>query len=68
MKGRLPKQLPTDLVPLMEARKLLGVSRVKLTELVREGYLKLYSSPLDRRFKLVSRAELVKLKRSAPAT
>lgn len=53
---------PTDLISVSEARRLLGVSRFKIAELIRRGLLRSYENPLDRRFKLISRAELLALK------
>lgn len=53
---------PVDLIPISEARKLLGVSRIKIAELIREGYVRHFSYPLDKRVKLVSRSEVLSLK------
>jgi hypothetical protein len=53
---------PTDLISVSEARKVLGVSRFKIAELIRRELLHSYENPLDRRVKLVSRAELLTLK------
>lgn len=50
-----------DLIPLQEAQTLLGVSHQKMTNLVKEGLLKIYRDPLDKRKKLVRRAELARL-------
>ncbi len=52
---------PTDLIPSTEARKLIGVSTVKMRQLLREGTLRHFPDPLDRRVKLVSRAEVLSL-------
>jgi DNA-binding MarR family transcriptional regulator len=54
--------MPHDLIPLGEARHLLGVSDNKVTSLVKAGLLKTYTDLLDRRKKLVSRAEVEALK------
>jgi hypothetical protein len=53
---------PSDLITANEARSLLGVSRMKIANLLKEGILKTYQNPLDRREKLVSRAEVLELK------
>jgi hypothetical protein len=53
---------PKDLIPAEEARAILGVSTWKMATLLREGILRHFSSPLDRRKKLVSRAEVEALK------
>ena len=45
-------------ITLVEARQRLGVSRVTMTRLVKEGRLSLYENPLDRRQKLVDEDEL----------
>jgi DNA-binding MarR family transcriptional regulator len=54
--------MPNDLITLREARHLLGVSDNKVTSLVKAGLLKTYTNLLDRRKKLVSRAEVEELK------
>lgn len=53
---------PTDLITVSEARKLIGVSRVKMAELIRDGYVETFPYPLDKRVKLVSRERLLALK------
>jgi predicted DNA-binding transcriptional regulator AlpA len=53
---------PTDLIRTSQAQKLLGVSRPKMTQLLREGVIRHFPDPLDRRVKLVSRAEVLSLK------
>ena len=52
---------PKDLITAAEARALLGVSRLKMTRLL-AATLRHFPDPLDRRKKLVSRAEVMKLK------
>lgn len=47
-----------DYVPLMQAAEYLGVSRVKLAQLVKEGLIPYVTSPLDKRVKLFKRADL----------
>jgi hypothetical protein len=53
---------PKDLITATEARKLLNVSTYKLKHLLDEKALRVYTNPLDKRVKLVSRAEVLKLK------
>ena len=53
---------PNDLVAVSEAQRLLGVSHAKIAQLIREGVLRYFPNPLDRRVKLVSRSEVLALK------
>lgn len=53
---------PNDLISVSEARKILGVSRFKIAELIKRELLRSYENPLNRRVKLISRAELLALK------
>ena len=53
---------PADLIRVAEARKLLGVSRIKIAELIRDGYIRHFPYPLDKRVKLVSKSEVLSLK------
>lgn len=53
---------PDDLIRTTEARKLLGVSTVKMTQLIKHGVFTVYSDLLDRRVKLISRSEVESLK------
>jgi DNA-binding MarR family transcriptional regulator len=53
---------PNDLISVSEARKILGVSRFKIAELIKRKLVRSYENPLDRRVKLISRAELLALK------
>ncbi len=56
------KKTPTDLITAVEARRLLGVSPWKMTQLFGDGTLRHYPDPLDKRKKLVSKAEVLALK------
>lgn len=38
------------------------VSRQKMTDLIKQGFIKSFSNPLDKRVKYVSRAEVLKLR------
>jgi len=53
---------PNDLITASEARRLLGVSAVKMAQLIKDGTLRHFPNLLDRREKLVSRAEVLALK------
>ena len=53
---------PTDLISTSEARKLLGVSRPTMTRLIKEGQIRHFPNLIDKRVKLVSRAEVLALK------
>jgi len=55
---------PHDLIPVREARALVGISDYKMTALLKAGMLATYSNPLDRRIKYVSKAEVLKLKQT----
>ncbi len=54
-----------EFLPLLRAAAYLGVSRVKLAQLAREGVLDYVTSPLDKRVKLFRRDDLDRL-RQAP--
>ena len=56
--------MPNDLMAVSEAQRLLGVSHAKMAQLIREGTLRHFPNPLDRREKLVSRSEALALKPS----
>ena len=47
-----------DLIPLAEARRRLGISKVTMARLVKERRFAVYENPLDRRQKLVEWAEV----------
>jgi excisionase family DNA binding protein len=53
---------PQDLITTTEAIRLLGISTHKMRDLIAKGAVKAYHTPLDNRKKLVSRAEVLKLK------
>ena len=56
-----------EYLPLMDAAKYLGVSRVKLSQLARDGVIRFATSPFDKRVKLFKRADLDALLRSPRA-
>ena len=54
---------PNDLIPLKDARQILGVSTRKMTFLItKDKLLQTYTNPLDKRQRLVSKAEVLKLR------
>jgi hypothetical protein len=52
---------PRELIPIHEARELLGVSKNKMTKLLQDKILRHWTSPLDSRLKLVNRKEVLAL-------
>ncbi len=63
----MPKLEQQDLIPVAEARKLLGVSPIKMAELLRSGHIRHFPYLLDKRVKLVSRSEVMALRRDQAA-
>jgi excisionase family DNA binding protein len=59
--GRKPKY-----VKVTEAARLLGVSRVKVSALLKEGTLTFITDPLDSRVKLIREDDLLNLKERSP--
>jgi predicted DNA-binding protein (UPF0251 family) len=47
-----------ELIPLKEAAQRLGVSKMTMARLVKEGRFKIYENPLDKREKLVEAREV----------
>jgi hypothetical protein len=58
---------PEDLIRVSEARKLLGVSSVKMAQLIRDGHVRVFAYPIDKRVKLLSRSEVLALKQMEKA-
>jgi hypothetical protein len=58
---------PSDLIPVSEARQLLGVSATKMSQLLKEGIIRHFPDLLDRRVKLVSESEALSLKEGRKA-
>ena len=50
-----------EYVTVREAGELLGVSKVKMAQLLRDGVLSAQESVLDRRVKLILRADVERL-------
>jgi hypothetical protein len=59
---RVKNSYPDDLIAVAEAQRVLGVSHAKMAQLIKEGVLKHFPDPLDKRVKLISRADVVALK------
>ena len=55
-----------DFVTMQQAATLLGVSYVTVWRMVKAGKLQTYSSPINRRVKLVKRADLAALMTPQP--
>ena len=53
---------PRDLIAVAEAQRLLGVSHAKIAQLIKNREIRHFPNPLDRRVKLVSKAEVEALK------
>ncbi len=53
---------PDELITMSEAQRILGVSQVKMSKIVKEGMLRHWRNPLDARVKLVSRRHVEALK------
>jgi hypothetical protein len=56
---------PNDLITNTEARRLLNVSPKKMADLIKAGEITVYPDTIDKRVKLISRAEIEKLKASS---
>lgn len=53
---------PKDLIKASDARQIIGVSHAKMSQLIKDGVVRHYSDPLDKRVKLVSRSEIAALR------
>ncbi len=54
-------ETPNDLIPSTEARKILGISPKKMSDLLKKNVIRHFPNPLDARAKLVSKAEILRL-------
>ncbi len=52
---------PADLIPASVGQRLLGISKKKMASLLRDGTIRHFDNPLDRRQKLVSKSEVMGL-------
>jgi excisionase family DNA binding protein len=55
-----------EFLTLTEAADELGISRFKMSRLIRDGEIRAYVSPLNRKQKLVRRSDLAALKEPVP--
>lgn len=53
--------LQLELIKVTEAQRLLGVSKKKMASLLAEGTLPFELDPLDKRVKLINRADVERL-------
>jgi hypothetical protein len=53
---------PADLITTSEARLLLGVSAVKMAQLIKDGVVRHFPNPLDKRVKFISKREALSLR------
>lgn len=60
LRGMKPES--SEHVTVAEAQKLLGVSHTKIWQLMKDGTLKAYKSPLNKRVKLVKREDVERLR------
>ena len=54
------------LITAAEAQARLGITKVKMARLLKEGRFTIYTNPLDRRQKLIDEAELAEAVRPEP--
>ena len=54
------------LITAAEAQARLGITKVKMARLLKEGRFTIYTNPLDRRQKLIDEAELEEAVRPKP--
>jgi predicted DNA-binding transcriptional regulator AlpA len=52
---------PSDLITVAEAQSVTGVSHAKMAQLIRDGVVRYFPNPLDRREKLISKKEVLAL-------
>lgn len=60
--GHMTAKKGGDTMTVAEAQRELGVSKVKMARLLREGALHAEPDPLDKRYKLIPRTEVEALK------
>ncbi len=53
---------PNDLISTTIARKLINISPATMARLIKEGVVTTYPNPLDKRQKLVSKAQVLGLR------
>ncbi len=55
-----------ELIPMLEAARRLGVSKLTMRRIVREAGLTTYDNPLDKRQRLLDAAEVERVARPRP--
>ena len=60
-------QRPIDLIPVTEARNLLRVSPTTMSRLLKEGSIRHFPDLLDKRLKLVSKDEVLAIRKESKA-
>jgi hypothetical protein len=55
----------SELISVAEAQRILGISKTRMAQVIREGLLVAEQNPLDRRGKLLRRDEVEALARRA---
>ncbi len=55
-----------ELIPMLEAARRLGVSKLTMRRIVREAGLMTYDNPLDKRQRLLDAAEVERVARPRP--
>jgi excisionase family DNA binding protein len=60
--------MPDDYITVTEARELLGVSKVKIARMIRDGELVTVPDKRDARVKLVKRSDVEKIMQSPTRT
>jgi excisionase family DNA binding protein len=61
----MSKVIEKEWMKTTEATRYLGVSTATMARMIRDGRIKTYQHPLDRRKKLVRRDEVIYLKQEA---
>lgn len=59
-----PDETGEDYLTIREARELLGISKMKMTQLIRDGAVPTYDSLLDKRVKMLRRGDVERLART----
>jgi hypothetical protein len=60
------REVESEYVSVAEAQEMLGVSKTRMAEMLRNGELQWERNPVDRRGKIVRRADVEALARKAP--
>jgi hypothetical protein len=60
------RAMENEYISLRKAREILKVSKLKMSGLVKENKIALFNNPLDKRQKLVKKADIEKLRTPRP--